>query len=402
MAVINGQEISQQMLDALLRGDNPQLSGPSQQELIAAIMNGQFGDQTSRWSEQAAQPYWGFGGRPGNLTPEQLAGLKRGIVPEGYSVGVGGYESRGDQGIDSAQDPYYVLYQGMEDPTWGTGKWNTWDLNGNYLGYGSADSELRGLVKAAALAAAMYGGATYGANAMGGEAAAGGGAGGAAGGAAGGSSITLPTTAEMAAGMAPASAGTAAGAMPAINIAATGAGAAGAGASGAAGAGGAGAGGGGASGGTGSAAGAGKGLFDIFGADGSINYGKLLSGLAGAYMGYQDSKDKEDVSRREPWGPAQPYIKGLLGEGAGLFDQYKAEPFSPTEQTAYSNLGNTYDFINANAGGLMSGFDATARGANQFSRNNPRRGLIGNSYDAATSPVAWNPGLLGSFGTRKG
>jgi hypothetical protein len=196
-------------------------------ELIAAIVRGDYGDQVSRWSEQAANPYYGFGGRPGNLTPEQLAQLKQGITPEGFAVGIGGYESRGDQGIDSAMDPYYVLYQGMEDPTWGTAKWNTWDLNGNYLGYGSADSEARGVVKAAALAAAMYGGAAYGANAMGGEAAgagAGGGAsaGGSAGGAAaGGSSITLPTTAEVAAGMTPASASTAAGAMPAINVAGT-------------------------------------------------------------------------------------------------------------------------------------------------------------------------------------
>ena len=198
-------------------------------ELIAAIVRGDYGDQVSRWSEQAANPYYGFGGRPGNLTPEQLAQLKQGITPEGFAVGIGGYESRGDQGIDSAQDPYYVLYQGQSDPTWGTAKWNTWDLNGNYLGYGSADSEARGVVKAAALAAAMYGGAAYGAQAMGAEGAAGG-AGGAAGGAgagagggtaAAGSSITLPTTAEVAAGMAPASASTAAGAMPAINVAGT-------------------------------------------------------------------------------------------------------------------------------------------------------------------------------------
>ena len=407
MAVINGQEISPQLLDALLRGDNPQLSGPSQQDLIAAIMRGDFGDQTSRWAEQAANPYWGFGGRPGNLTPEQLASLKQGIVPEGYTVGVGGYESRGDQGNDSAQDPYYVLYQGMEDPTWGTGKWNTWDLNGNYLGCGSADSELRGLVKAAAIAAAMYGGASYGANAMGGEAGASGGMSGmdiaadagmgsvnSGGGMTWGGGEALTGTGGMSgmdmaadAGMSSPNSGggTTWGGGGATPTATGGTG------------GGSGGGTGGGTNSTGSAWEAGVKALTNGG-----DWTDVATGLLGAWAGYQDSKDKENTQKTEPWGPAQPYLKGLLGEGASVYDQYKQQPFSPAEQTAYSNYGNTLDFINANAPGLMSGFDATARGANQFSRNNPRRGLIGNSYDAATSPVAWNPGLLGSFGTRKG
>lgn len=129
--------------------------------------------------------------------------------------------------------------------------------------------------------------------------------------------------------------------------------------------------------------------------------GDVLGGLLGAYLGYQDSKDKQQTSKTEPWGPMQPYLMGLAKEGAGLFDQYKQQPFSPAEQTAYGNLGNMYDFINANAPGLMSGFNANASGQNQFVRGQ-RKGLIGNSYDPATSPVAWQPGLLGNFGTRKG
>jgi hypothetical protein len=453
MALIGNQEVSPQLLDALLRGDNPSLSGPSQRDLIAAIMRGDFGDQTSRWAEQAANPYWGFGGRPGNLTAEQLALLRQGIVPEGYAINVGGYESRGDQGIDSAMDPYYVLTQGMEDPTWGTAKANAWDLDGNYLGYSSADSELRGLVKAAAIAAAMYGGASYGAG-TGGEGAAGTSGGAATTGGstlpassttaygAGGSSITLPTTAEMAAGMTPASASTAAASMPVINTAASGA-------AGAA-----------ATAGTNAAmqsaaekaatSAATQAALDSMRGDERAGYqtdGRMPSspastsgnmdgwdttlnaiqqflgngagndpnswaniasrflggnagGLLGAYLGYQDSKDgKQITSQTAPWSEAQPYIKGLLGAGANVWDQYQQQPFSQPEQVAYSNMGNTLDFINANADRFMSGFDATAAGRNQFSRNAPRRGLIGNSYDAATSPVAWQPGLLNGFGT---
>ena len=245
----SGTQLTPQQLDLIVRGQQP--GAKLTPEMVAAIVRGDYGDQVSRWSEQAANPYYGFGGRPGNLTPEQVAQLKQGIVPEGYSIGIGGYESRGDQGIDSAQDPYYVLYQGMEDPTWGTAKWNTWDLGGNYLGYGSADSELRGVVKAAALAAAMYGGAAYGAQAMGTEGAAGGAGGGAASTAGAGGSTAGAGGAGAATGNAassitslapasvtPASASTAAAAMPTVNVAASGAAGASAGAAGAGGGGG--------------------------------------------------------------------------------------------------------------------------------------------------------------------
>lgn len=146
------------------------------------------------------------------------------------------------------------------------------------------------------------------------------------------------------------------------------------------------------------AATAGKGLLDIFTADGSIDYAKLATGLLGAYTGYQGGKDQQQTQSRDPWGPAQPYLKGLLSEGADLYGKYKQEPFSPTEQTAYGNYGGLLDTINRGAGGLMQGFDVTASGGNQFVRGKPRNGtLIG----AAFEPTAetWNPGLLGNFGT---
>ena len=132
----------------------------------------------------------------------------------------------------------------------------------------------------------------------------------------------------------------------------------------------------------------------------SLGGNKTLGPLLGAYLGYQDSKKgKSESAERAPWAPMQPYLLGLADDGASLYRQYRQQPFSPAEQTAYANTGNVLDFANANAPGLISGFDATARGANQFQRSNPRRGLLGNTYDAMTSPVAWRPGLLGAFGT---
>ena len=124
--------------------------------------------------------------------------------------------------------------------------------------------------------------------------------------------------------------------------------------------------------------------------------GDVLGGLLGAYLGYQQSKDQQQTQNRDPWGPAQPYLKGLLQEGADLYGKYKAEPFSPAEQTAYGNLGGVYDTIFQGAGGLLQGFDVTASGGNQFERGK-RKTLIGANFEPTAQ--TWNPGLLGDFGT---
>ena len=127
---------------------------------------------------------------------------------------------------------------------------------------------------------------------------------------------------------------------------------------------------------------------------------KTLGGLLGAYLGYQDAKGgKNATAKVEPWAPMQPYLMGLADHGADLYRGYVQQPFSPAEQTAYRNFGNVIDYANGNAGGLMSGFDATARGQNQFVRGQPRS-LIGNSYDANNPQVPWRPGLLSNFGTK--
>lgn len=367
-------------------------------------------------------------GNLGQLSPELLAfltqqqaqdvggsGLYRGFAtPDGRTIQQYGNYADASPGAspDSqsySRDPARAGWSGI-DFMLNTDESNdaaTFDQNGNFIGYERRqdDKDWRDFITAAA----MIGGGIYGGGALS-DWAAGAGAAGGTGGAAAGAGTDWAgwaaaeqsgalagsgyTGSAFGAGEAAAGLGAAGGAAGGAGAGAGGAGTAG---TGAAGAGGAGAGG---AGGAGGAASAGKGLLDIFNTDGSLNYGKLAAGLFGAYTGYQDSKDKEQTQKVEPWGPAQPYLKGLLGEGADIYSQYKQQPFSPTEQTAYGNLGNTFDFINANAPGLMSGFNANASGQNQFVRGKPRS-LIGNSYDPATSPVAWQPGLLGNFGTRK-
>ena len=132
----------------------------------------------------------------------------------------------------------------------------------------------------------------------------------------------------------------------------------------------------------------------VKGAGSGLNVGGLLGAAAGAL----DSRDQEQKQSRAPWEPMQPYLLGLAEDGRGLYNQYKAQPFSQAQQTAYGNVGGLLDVLNQNAGGLLQGMQANATGQNQFVRGQPRQ-LVGS---APIDGMAFTPGLLGNFGTRRG
>jgi len=122
-------------------------------------------------------------------------------------------------------------------------------------------------------------------------------------------------------------------------------------------------------------------------------YGKTASSLLGAAAGAASSKDQTQTSSRDPWEPAQPFIKANIDSTAALQKQYQANPFSADQQTALSNILQTINGANAAAPSLWGGMNANASGANNFDRLNPRRSLIGNS----TAMPGYAPGLLNGF-----
>ena len=134
---------------------------------------------------------------------------------------------------------------------------------------------------------------------------------------------------------------------------------------------------------------------------GQFDLGKMLKAVLGSDLGKlglaglaaYDAKDQKQTMTKDPWGPAQPYLKGLMADGATLYDQYKRQPFSDQQKTAYNNLGGLLNTINANAGGLMSGFQANASGANNYDRSNPRTQLTGSTFDRSQ----FQPGLFNFF-----
>lgn len=300
----------------------------------------------------------------------------------------------GESSTEIYGDPITRLYQQTGHETWGQDTANVFDAQGNYIGPSSGDSEALSLAKFIASAVGGYYGTNALNGAMGGAAAgsAGAGSGGMVNGAFLGEGVASGVGAwDAAAGLGAAGAGGggAAGLSSADKAAMLGAEGYGAGMTGAETAAyGAGAG----SGGGLTMSQIGSGLktgVDALGGGGGV--AALLGGVAGA----KDGGDKTQSTNRDPWAPAQDFLKQQIGQGQQLSVQYQAQPFSGAQKAGYNNMASLLDLVNNNAGGLLSGFQANASGANQFQRGNPR-GLIGSSF----SPTAeqWNPQTYGRFG----
>lgn len=327
-----------------------------------------------------------------NIDAQLLAQI---LAANGQSVG--GYQAgRGNAIWDpnksaDQQDPNAferVIYGNTSKDGWTTNKWDTWNQDGSYRGSGSGDSDALSTLKFLATAAAGYFGGNALANSMAPAAttaaAGGSGAGTMANGAFLGegmaSGIGAWDAAAVNSALGSGQLGTAAsylgqnaangtlgstlgnmvgGGSAASNAAQAGAKAAGSG----------------------------------------LNAGSLLGAVAGAL----DGGDKQQTSSRDPWAPAQPFLKQQLDQGQALATQYQQQPFSAAQQTAYGNLGGLLDTINKNAGGLLGGFNAAASGANNYDRSTPRRQLTGGQALGQMDLSAYAPGLLGNFGTtRKG
>ncbi len=317
---------------------------------------------------------------------------------EGFTVDtrrdvIGRTGGGGDASTEIYGDPITRLYQQTGHETWGQDTANVFDAQGNYIGPSSGDSEALSLAKFLAASVGGY----YGANALNGAM---GGAAGAAGAgeAAGGSALD----ALLAGGGYGADAGTLVGgsALTSGGTSALGTTLADAGIMSAAGGGGLGtlgtaAGAAGSLGSIGSAGSTASTLSNMADAAKTASSGLNLGGLLGAAAGALSSKDQQQTTSRDPWAPAQPMLKGLIDQLPALQQQYAQHPFNGAQMAGYNNMAGLLDLVNKNAGGLLSGFQANASGANQFQRGNPR-GLIGSSFNPTAQE--WNPQSYGRFG----
>jgi len=130
--------------------------------------------------------------------------------------------------------------------------------------------------------------------------------------------------------------------------------------------------------------------------------GSVLSGidptllqLGGAALGALSSGDQEQkqTGTREPWGPAQDWIKSNITRGQELQKRYEQTPFSPQQAQAYQNLYGTINAANQMAPGLLGNFNQQmTQGYDRFA---PKESRGRPTFSPLTA--AWNPGLL-TFG----
>lgn len=82
---------------------------------------------------------------------------------------------------------------------------------------------------------------------------------------------------------------------------------------------------------------------------------QFLAPIAGAVVGGLMSGDQQASASREPWAPAQPWLKDQIATGQKLQKFYQDNPFSPIQQQAYRNLFAGVDNFNTGvAPGLLS------------------------------------------------
>lgn len=304
------------------------------------------------------------------LTEELLRRILAGETVDGMFLGQGngGAQIGGDAGNEGPRQMDTIYRPGQSSTM--RNSWDAWNTSGDYLGQGTADSDLASGLKFLGTALAGY----YGANALGG---AGGGAGGgvpAGNGAFLGEAAWSPTAAGMGAEAGGTLGTTGVNAMRAGEIASYAPGAAV----------------------TSPAIANGVGAAAASSIPDWLS--KNLGGLAGAALGAASSQDQEQTTTRDPWKPAQPFLQQQIDRGIALSKQYADQPFSQQQQTAYNNFGGLLNAINGGAGGLLQGMSANASGANNYDRSNPRRALTGSSFDLS----GFAPGLLQFFPQSKG
>lgn len=349
---------------------------------------------------------------PANLNAEQLALLRQlaaqlgpyqGDTSSGFGDG-SSYSTGQNQSKWSSWDPSqaiksYGVQMGPNGPVFagdtGDGTGYVYDQNGNFVRAEDRNDGHVGLINGFLTTAAL--GSL--ASGLGAEGAATGGGTGSGVGTGAGSSWLSAVPAENAAainavGQTAGTVGSNAALLPTWQVgagtAALGAGAAGSGGAGAGGAGGA-----------GGASATGGGVLDAAKAavTPALNAltsgnGSTLGGLLGAGLGALSSKDQTTSSTKDPWAPAQDFIKQQIAQGQSLSNQYQARPFSDAQKTAYGNLASIINGVNANAPNMSDFINRQMSGGTAYDPRDPYKN-IGKGVSQIVGPGP--SGLLNYF-----
>lgn len=116
--------------------------------------------------------------------------------------------------------------------------------------------------------------------------------------------------------------------------------------------------------------------------------GNLLGNLVGGALGAATSRSGETTSTtsqtRDPWEPAQQWLKDLIGQGQQLQQQYQQQPFSSTQQQSLGNVFNVANSMNSAAPGLLGQMGNLGRGYDRSSPNRTQTGYTPQQFDLSS------------------
>ncbi len=142
------------------------------------------------------------------------------------------------------------------------------------------------------------------------------------------------------------------------------------------------------------AAGSGTGIMDL------LSNGKNIASVLGALAG-GSSTGSSKSEQREPWGPAQGFIKDQIANGQTLSDYYKQNPFNQQQKAGIQNtLTDADQFRNQVLPGLMQ-FANGAMGG-QYQRQKGGAPGSGGGYGGGIIPGGYSPGQGNTFAMAPG
>lgn len=119
----------------------------------------------------------------------------------------------------------------------------------------------------------------------------------------------------------------------------------------------------------------------------AIGVGGALLGAIGSSKGQSQTQN----STREPWGPAQDWIKSNMANGQQLQGWYQQHPFNALQQAGYQNTFTDADQFRAQVLPGLLDFANDAMGG-QYQRQRGGSPGAGAGYGGAVVPGGYKPG----------
>lgn len=111
--------------------------------------------------------------------------------------------------------------------------------------------------------------------------------------------------------------------------------------------------------------------------------GPVAGAVVGGMMGGDDQQTQ--TQSRDPWGPAQPWLRQNLQTGQNLQGYYQQNPFNQLQRTSYQNIAGDIDNFRNNINPGLMDFANRLMGTNYSRQGGPSSGSGGGSRSSGQS-----------------